>query len=138
MVDGLRLPGHREREGYISNGGAIGIQEIVSLRIFDNIGCRAPDGGNLVLLFQLLAVSAHGRRAAVSAGYPEHSRMALFGYFLQELRLILHIEAFDFSDLNFHARHIPGKPCFHFIIDAGRRILTSPADIHKEYCLSLQ
>ena len=134
----MRLPGHREWKGYKSNGRSVGIQEIVSLGVFDDIGCRAPDGGNMEVLFQRFAVSAHGRCAAVSAGYPDHGRLALFGYFLPEFRLVLHVGAFDCSDLHFHTRHILGKPGFHFCINAGSRLRASPTDIHQKYCLSFQ
>ncbi len=47
------------------------------------------------VLFQRFAVTAHGRRAAVSAGYPDHGCLALFGNFLPEFRLVLHVGAFD-------------------------------------------
>jgi len=91
----LRLSGHRERKGYIPNGRSVGILEIVIQGVIYDIGCRAPDSGNIVLLFQLFTVSAHGRSTAVSTGYPEHGRVTPFGYFFQEFRLLHHVEAFD-------------------------------------------
>ena len=132
------LPGHRERKGYIPNGRSVRVFEIVIQGVINNVGCRTPDGGNFIVLFQRFAVSAHGRCAAVSTGYPDHGRIALLGYFLPEFRLVLHVRTFDSPDLHFHARHILGEPGFHLLVNAGSRLGTSPTDIHQEDRLSFQ
>ena len=94
----------------------------LSLGVFDDVGCRAADSGDSEVLFQRFAVTAHGRCAAVSAGYADHGRVPLFGYLLPKFRLVLHVGALDSPDFNFHARHVPGEPVFHFRINAGSRL----------------